>query len=102
MTRLMGTTQGKTVIRNYAFAFFLSLNIVRLGSYIIQSIANPDNAVLSQPILLAMLISAPLLVVVLWQAHHLHFKINESLFKKVVSWIILLGGLQLLYKAVYN
>ncbi len=101
MTRIMGSVDGKTRIRNYALAFFLSLNLLRAASYVWQSSFSGQPAVLSDGILLAMAVSAPVLFVSLWTANHLHFRINEKLFKKTVSWIILLGGLQLLYQALY-
>ncbi len=89
MARLLSTYDNKTLIRNYALAFFLSLNSVRLTSYII------DGSI-TEPIFNLMLISAPFLFLALWFSNHLHFKINEKMFRKVVSWIILLGGIILL------
>ncbi len=102
MTRIMGSVDGKTAIRNYALAFFLSLNLLRLASYLWQSSFSARPALLSDSILLAMAVSAPVLLVTLLAANHLHFRVNENVFKKTVSWIILLGGLQLLYQAIYS
>lgn len=90
MTRLMATFDNKTVIRNYAFAFFLSLNIVRFNTYVI-------DGSLSQEIITAMLVSAPFLITSLWFANHLHFKINDTHFRRVVSWVILIGGIILFF-----
>jgi uncharacterized membrane protein YfcA len=89
MTRLLGSFDDKLVIRNYALAFFLSLNLIRATGYLVQGTISMDIARM-------MLISAPFLGVVLWYANHLHFRVNETLFRRVVSWIILLGGISLL------
>ncbi len=42
-------------------------------------------------------LSAPFLLAALWFSNHLHFKVNENLFRRVVSWIILIGGISLFY-----
>jgi uncharacterized membrane protein YfcA len=89
MTRLLGSFDDKLVIRNYALAFFLSLNLFRAAGYVLQGTISMDIARM-------MLISAPFLGVVLWHANHLHFRVNQTLFRRVVSWIILLGGVSLL------
>lgn len=89
MTRLMGTFRDKTVIRNYALAFFLSMNLVRMLGYLFNNTINGY-------ILELMLFSAPVLVVVLWFSNHLHFRINERMFSKTVAWIIFTGGLSML------
>ncbi len=88
MTRLLATFDNKTVIRNNALAFFLVLNLVRVGGYGI-------NDTISDDIFRAMLWSAPVLMVTLWFANHLHFKVNEIWFRRVVAWVILLGGVSL-------
>jgi uncharacterized membrane protein YfcA len=95
MTRLIGSFSNKLVIRNYALAFFLCMNLFRGGAYVV-------NNTISTEILQMMLISAPVLTLVLWNANHLHLKVNERLFRKVVSWIILMGGLSLLLNSPYN
>lgn len=95
MTRLIGTFSNKLVIRNYALAFFLCMNLFRGGAYVI-------NGTISTEILNMMLISGPVLAVVLWNANHLHLRVNELMFRKVVSWIILLGGFSLLLNSPYN
>jgi uncharacterized membrane protein YfcA len=92
MTRLMGTFERKILIRNYALAFFLSMNLVRAASYI-------GNGTITGEIGKVMLISAPFLIVSLWYANHLHHKVNDEVFKRVVAWVILLGGLSMLYTA---
>lgn len=91
MTRLLGTMQGKTEIRNYALAFFLALNFVRAGGYLIQGTITPEIARL-------MLISGPFIAVALWFSNHLHFRVDEQLFRRVVTWMILLGGVSLLLR----
>lgn len=90
MTRLMGTFREKLLIRNYALAFFLSLNIFRAGGYVYNHTLTPN-------ILEMMLYSGPLLALALWNANHLHLKINETVFRRVVSWMILLGGIMLFF-----
>lgn len=91
MTRLLGTLQGKTAIRNYALAFFLALNLVRAGGYLMQGTITPEIARL-------MLISGPFIAVALWFSNHLHFRVDEQLFRRVVTWMILLGGVSLLLR----
>lgn len=88
MTRLLGTFDDKTVVRNYALAFFLALNLFRVGAYVVNGTITPD-------IQQMMLVSGPVLAVVLWYADRLHFRINEQTFRWVVAWIVLLGGLSL-------
>jgi uncharacterized membrane protein YfcA len=91
MTRLMGSFPDKTVVRNYALAFFLCLNLFRAGGYVV-------NATFSREILVMMLVSGPFLALALWFANHLHFKLNERLFRGVVAWIILGGGISLFFR----
>ena len=91
MSRLMASFDDKTIIRNYALAFFLGTNLFRVGGYVI-------NETISSDIALMMLYSAPFLIIVLWFANHLHFKVNEKLFRGVVSWVILLGGVSLFFR----
>ena len=97
MTRIMGSYHDKTVVRNYALAFFLSLNIVRIIYYIIFEFSSPEWQVFTPSILKAMAISAPFLLVSLLYANHLHFKIRQDLFRKVLAWVILFGGLYMLF-----
>ena len=94
MTRLLGSFEDKLVIRNYALAFFLGMNIFRAISYIY-------NQTFNSQIIEMMLYSAPVLAIVLWNANHLHIHVNERVFRKVVSWIIFLGGLTLLLRNPY-
>jgi uncharacterized protein len=91
MTRLMATFSDKTIIRNYAFAFFLSLNLFRVGGYVL-------NGTFTRPILEMMLISGPFIAVALWHSNQLHFHVNEKLFRRVVAWVVLLGGLSLFFR----
>lgn len=95
MTRLIGSFSNKLMIRNYALAFFLCMNLFRGGAYIV-------NGTITNEILNMMLVSGPVLALVLWNANHLHLKVNEVVFRKVVSWIILLGGASLLLNSPYN
>lgn len=90
MTRLLGSFDNKTLIRNYALAFFLSLNMFRAGGYLINGTITPD-------IVEMMLYTAPVLAITLWYSNHLHFHINETLFKKAISWMILLGGVVMFF-----
>jgi len=91
MTRLIATFEGKALVRAYAFAFFLPLNLVRAGGYVVTGAYSPQ-------IIDMMLFSAPFLVLALWYADRLHVHVNEKLFRRVVSWLILVGGLTLFYR----
>jgi uncharacterized membrane protein YfcA len=91
MTRLMATFSDKTMIRNYAFAFFLSLNLFRVGGYLL-------NGTFTQPIMEMMLVSGPFIAAVLWHSNQLHFRVNEKLFRRVVAWVVLFGGLSLFFR----
>lgn len=91
MTRLMATFPDKTMIRNYAFAFFLSLNAFRVGGYLL-------NGTFTGPIVEMILVSGPFIAVALWHSHQLHFQVNEKLFRRVVAWVVLFGGLSLFFR----
>lgn len=91
MTRLLASFDDKTVVRNYALAFFLGTNLFRVAGYLINQTITADIGKM-------MLYSAPFLIIVFWFANHLHFKVNELLFRRVVSWVILLGGISLLFR----
>jgi len=88
LTRLLATYSDKTVVRNYALAFFLSMNLFRVGGYVL-------NGTFTQPILEMMLVSGPFIAVALWYSNQLHFHVNEKLFRRVVAWVVLFGGLSL-------
>jgi len=90
MTRILATHTDKLVIRNYALAFFLSLNVFRGVGYAL-------NGSMTDAIIEMMLISAPFLIISLWYSNHLHFKVRDEHFKRVVAWIILLGGVSLFF-----
>lgn len=90
MTRLLASFDDKTVIRNYALSFFLSLNLFRAVGYGINGTITADIAEM-------MVWSAPFLLVTLWFANGLHYKVNEQVFRKVIAWIILLGGVGLFF-----
>jgi len=91
MTRLLGSFDNKLVIRNYALAFFLSLNMIRATGYL-------AHGTITAEITRAMLISGPVLFVVLWYSNRLHMHVNEVMFRRVVSWMILVGGVSLLVR----
>lgn len=91
MTRLMATFSDKTTVRNYALAFFLSLNLFRVGGYLLYG-------TFTQPILEMMLASGPFIAVALWHSNQLHFHVNEKLFRRVVAWVVLFGGLSLFFR----
>jgi len=43
--------------------------------------------------------------VALWHSNQLHFHVNEKVFRRVVAWVVLFGGLSLFFaehKADYN
>lgn len=92
MTRLLGSFDDKVVVRNYALAFFLALNLFRTAGYLADGSFTPQ-------IVDMMLVSALPLTLTLWYSNHLHFKINETVFRRTVAWIILLGGLALIHDA---
>lgn len=91
MTRLLGTFEDKTLIRNNALMFFCGLNIIRAVYYFTNGSITPD-------IQKMFLISAPFLIPTLFFAERLHFKINDVIFKRVVAWIILFSGIVYLIK----
>ena len=91
LTRLMATFPDKTVVRNYAFAFFLSLNLFRVGGYVL-------NGTFTVQILEMMLVSGPFIAVALWYSNQLHFRVPEALFRRVVAWVVLLGGVSLFFR----
>jgi uncharacterized membrane protein YfcA len=91
MTRLLATFDNKTLVRNYALAFFLPLNLFRAGAY-------ATEGTFTDEVLEMMAFSAPFLAVTLWYANRLHFHVREAHFRKVVAWFILLGGLTLFYR----
>jgi hypothetical protein len=45
-----------------------------------------------------MLISGPFIAVALWHSNQLHFHVNEKLFRRVVAWVVLFGGLSLFFR----
>lgn len=89
MTRLLATVSGKTAVRNYAIAFSLSLNLFRAGGYAVNRTITPE-------VLHMMAVTAPFIAAALWYGNHLHFRVNEQVFRRVVSAMILVGGLILL------
>lgn len=91
MTRLLATFQDKNTVRHYAFAFFLAMNGLRATEYAIHGTYTGE-------ILEMMAVSAPFLAVTLWFGNQLHLHINERVFRRVVAWMILLGGLSLFYR----
>ena len=91
MTRLLATFKEKAVVRHYAFVFFLSMNALRAVEYLVHGTYTAE-------IMEMMVFSAPFLAITLWFSNQLHLHINERVFRKVVSWMILLGGLMLFYR----
>jgi uncharacterized protein len=91
MTRLLATYRDKNTVRHYAFAFFLAMNGLRAIEYSIHGTYTGE-------ILWMMAVSAPFLAVTLWFSNQLHLHINEQVFRKVVAWMILVGGLSLFYR----
>ena len=85
MTRLMGTFQDKTIIRNNALLFYFGLNMIRMINYISNKMISPD-------IWKLYLYSAPVLIPVLFFAEKLHSRISDIKFKKIVAWLILVSG----------
>jgi uncharacterized membrane protein YfcA len=89
MTRLLATYDDKLMIRNYALAFFLMMNALRGGSYVI-------TGTFTREILVMMAISAPFLIVALWLTSHWHAKVSNLWFRRVVSWAIFAGGVTMI------
>jgi uncharacterized membrane protein YfcA len=91
LTRLLGTFDNKTTVRNYALAFFLATNLFRTGGYVVNDTITPE-------ILDMMIVTAPFLAITLWFSNHLHFRIHEGHFRRGVAWLVLVGGLTLFYR----
>ncbi len=91
MTRLLATFHGKNLVRHYAFAFFLAMNGLRATEYAVHGTYTGE-------ILEMMAVSTPFLAVTLWFSNQLHLHVNEQMFRRVVAWMILLGGLSLFYR----
>ena len=91
MTRLLATFHDKNTVRHYAFAFFLAMNVLRATEYAI-------HGTYTREIIEMMAFSAPFLTVTLWFGNQLHLHINERVFRRVVAWMILLGGMSLFYR----
>ncbi|MDA8140416.1 MAG: sulfite exporter TauE/SafE family protein [Desulfobacteraceae bacterium] len=85
MTRLLGSLEDKTMIRNSALFFFSGLNCVRAVYYLL-------HGSITAQIQHMFVVSAIFLIPILMTAERLHFKLNDLLFKKVVAWIILFCG----------
>lgn len=90
MTRLMATFDDKTRVRNYALAFFLALNVLRVGGYLIAGAFTREIGVM-------MVVSAPLLIAGLWFANQWHSRVNERWFRRVVAALVLAGGVSLFF-----
>jgi len=91
MTRLLGTFREKNLVRHYAFAFFLTMNGLRATVYLV-------HGTYTAQIVQMMLVSGPFLAVTLWFSNQMHLHVNERLFRRVVSWMVLLGGMSLFYR----
>lgn len=91
MTRLLGSLEDKTLIRNSALFFFSGLNCVRAVYYLV-------NGVFTDEIRRMFWVSAIFLIPILFFADRLHFRMGNTLFRKVVSWVILLCGVVYLVK----
>ena len=91
MTRLLATFHDKNTVRHYAFAFFLAMNGLRATEYLL-------HGTYTGQILEMMAVSGPFLAFTLWFSNQLHLHINERVFRRVVAWMILLGGMSLFYR----
>lgn len=91
MTRLLATFADKTVVRNYALAFFLALNLLRAGGYAINGTFTPQIGWM-------MLVSAPPLALTLWAVNHWHHRVNDTVFRRTVAWLVVIGGVSLFYR----
>ncbi len=91
MTRMLAAFPDKTTARNYALAFFLATNPFRGGGYMVHGTFTAE-------IVEMMLISGPVIALTLWFSNQLHFRVNETRFRQVVSWVILLSGVSLFFR----
>ena len=91
MTRLLATFPEKAAVRHYAFAFFLAMNSLRAVEYLL-------HGTYTEQIAQMMVFSGPFLAITLWFSNQLHLHINEKVFRRVVAWMILFGGLTLFYR----
>jgi uncharacterized membrane protein YfcA len=91
MTRLLATFENKTVVRNYALAFFLPLNLARGAGYLLHHTYTAEIGRM-------MIVSAPFLAIALWFSNRLHFRVHDAWFRRVVAWFVLLGGLSLFHR----
>ena len=67
------------------------MNCLRAVEYLIHGTYTAE-------IMEMMVFSAPFLAITLWFSNQLHLRINEQVFRRVVSWMILFGGLTLFYR----
>lgn len=88
MTRLLASFDDKTVVRNYALAFFLAMNVLRAGGYAVAGLIDAT-------VVRMMLVSAPGLAIALWFANDLHPTVSERLFRRAVAWAIVAGGVSM-------
>lgn len=91
MTRMLATFPDKTTVRNYALSFFLAMNMFRVTGYILHGTYTPV-------IVDMMLKTGPFIALTLWFSNQLHFHVNESRFRQVVAWVILVGGVSLFFR----
>lgn len=91
MTRLLGSFDAKTVVRNYALAFFLVMNLSRTAGYVARGS-------LDREILLMMLATAPALIGAAFVGNRLHHRVSERGFRTVVAWLIVVGGVVMLFR----
>ena len=92
MMSALSTTMDDGRGTRWLVLFSLALNLFRGGGYVIHRTVTPDIG-------LMMLVSGPFIAVALWYSNHLHFRVNETLFRRVVAWMILVGGLSLFYRS---
>lgn len=90
MTRLFGTFAEPARVRCYALAFFLAMNVLRAGGYVV-------TGAFTREIWLMMLVSAPFLVAALLFANRWHARVNEQWFRRVIAVLVLVGGISLLF-----
>jgi uncharacterized membrane protein YfcA len=91
MTRLLGSFDTKTVVRNYALAFFLVMNLARTTGYVAR-----DS--IGREVLLMMAVTAPALIGAAFVGNRLHHRVSEKGFRRVVAWLIVVGGVVMLLR----
>lgn len=88
-TRLVGSVEDKTSIRNQLLTFFLLINILRLVAYVVTDRISPE-------ILKLWLVGGPFIILAVIFSNRFHYRVPNVAFKKVITFAIILSGIVLL------